>query len=68
MTLNNADFFFLNPIFVRVNFPTHICLRKNWQSLLTLTHRSYSKYKGILHRLNVYKITETKLKRIEIRT
>ena len=68
MTFNNADFFFLNPIFVRLNFPTNICLRENWQLLLILTHCSYSKYKGILHTFNVYKITETKLKRTEIRT
>ena len=41
---------------MKVNFPTHVCLRRSWQLFLILTLWSYSKYKDILHTLNVYKI------------
>ena len=61
MTFNNADFvFFFNPIFMRVNLPTHICPTRNWQLLLILTDWSYSKCKDILQTLNVYKIAAKK--------
>ena len=41
---------------MKVNFPTHVCLRRNLQLFLILTLWSYSKWKGILNTLNVYKI------------
>ena len=41
---------------MKVNFPTHVCLRRNWQLFLILTLWSYSKCKDTLHTLNVYKI------------
>ena len=49
-------YFFLNPIFIRVNLPRHICLMGNWKLFLILTHWSYSKWEDILHILNVYEI------------
>ena len=42
---------------MKVNFPTHVCLRRNWQLFLILTLWSYSKCKDILHTLNICKIT-----------
>ena len=41
---------------MKVNFPTHGSLRRNWQLFLTLTLWSYSKCKDVLHTFNVYKI------------
>ena len=38
-----------------MKLPTHICLRRNCQLFLTITHSSYSKLKDTLHTLNVYK-------------
>ena len=39
-----------------MNLPALICLRQNCRLFLTLTHSSHSKWKDILHTLNVYNI------------
>ena len=41
---------------MKVNLPTHICLARNYQLCLVLTHWSYSKCKDLLQVFNVYKI------------
>ena len=58
MAFNNEEnlIFFLNPIFIRVNLPTHISPRKNLQLFLILASWSYPKCKDILQTLNVYEI------------
>ena len=48
--------FFLKSKFYKSKFARHICLGRNCQLFLILTHWSYSKCKDILHTLNVYKI------------
>ena len=57
MTFNNGEnLIFLNPSFIIVNLPAHICPMRNWQLFLILTHWSYSKCKNMLQTLYVYKI------------
>ena len=57
MTFNNGEnLIFLNPSFIIVNLPTHICPMTNWQLFFILTHWSYSKCKNMLQTLYVYKI------------
>ena len=56
MTFINAENFFLNPIFIRVNLTTHICPTRNWQLFLILRHWSYCKCKDVLQTFIVYKI------------
>ena len=53
-------FFFKNQNFIKVNLPTHACLRRNCKLILIQTLWSYSKCEGLLHTLNVYKILAKK--------
>ena len=39
-----------------MNLPKHACLKRNCKLFLMLTLWSYSKWKDVLHMLNVYKI------------
>ena len=41
---------------MKVNLPIHICPTRNWQLFLILTHWTCSKYKDVLHILDVYQI------------
>ena len=41
---------------MKINFPTHICLARNYQLCLILTHWINSKCKDVLQVFNVYKI------------
>ena len=49
-------FSFLYPNSLKVNSPTHVCLRRNYYLLMITMHLSYFKYNNLLHMLNVYKI------------
>ena len=43
---------------MKVNLPTHVWLRRNYQLFFILRHWTYSKYKDTFHMLNVYEIPE----------
>ena len=57
MNFNNGEnVIFLNPSFIIITLPTHICPMRNCQLFFIWTHWSYSKCKNILQTLYVYKI------------
>ena len=58
MTFNDRQnlLFYYNPNSIKVNLPTHICLRRNCQLCFILTHWSCSKCRDILHTLNVFRV------------
>ena len=58
MTFDNKQSFFFkkNPNFIKVNLLTHAYFRGDSKLFLILTLWSYSKWKDLLHTLNVYKI------------
>ena len=58
-------FFKKNPNFIKVNLPTHACLRRDCKLFLTLKLLSYSKCKDLLHPMNVYKIPEKEQKVVD---
>ena len=39
---------------IKVNLPTHVCLKRNCRLLFILKHWSYAKCKDVLHTLNIY--------------
>ena len=57
MTFKNKQnfLFFEKTIFLKLNLQTHVCLTRNCQLCLIITLWNYSKCKGLLHTLNVYK-------------
>ena len=59
------SFFLKNPNFIKVNLPTHACLRRDCKLFLILKLLSYSKCKDLLHPLNVYKIPEKEQKVVD---
>ena len=43
--------------FVKINLPTHVCIRRNYQLFLVITHWSYFKNNNWFYKLNVYKVS-----------
>ena len=53
-------YFFFNKNFIKINLPTHVCLRRNYRLFFLITHWSYFKNNNLLYKLNVYKISANK--------
>ena len=51
--------------FLKVNLQTHACLRRNCKLFLIITLWKYSKFKDLLHTLNVDKIPAKEHKAVD---
>ena len=46
---------------IKVNWPAHLCFRRNFHLVLTIMYQNYCKYNHLTHTLNVNKVLVKKL-------